>query len=349
MNNNYQIVSPSFKVHESTEFDENRRSDISIIERLPLKAPDETDERSPVSTFESKHESSVPTIEPEAQSYSDFPIISVEIDYCDSEISEIIVLDQLKEWQKHSRDEQLKESENEGMPTEWMLGVNASTHHENRRPESPLRKNRFWIPLAYTILGGIVGLAIAIACGLSFGEEETKEHQKIRRFENEKLGEISKNPGAGFNGFARENSLEKSLPSIVVPNRKERFSHKKMAVNSKNVQKRKNAVAAAKKNRSNRGLVGRRASVSSKIQKSPAQLSTTKKVIKPGYMTVDARPYAKIYVDKKEIGDTPIIKLKVSAGKHIVWAKCPDGQQQRLVVNVPSNSTVRRRLTRGRP
>jgi serine/threonine-protein kinase len=65
---------------------------------------------------------------------------------------------------------------------------------------------------------------------------------------------------------------------------------------------------------------------------------------KPGFLTLDARPYATIYLDGRKIGNTPIIEKQLTPGKHQVRAVSPDGTVRRFRVVIQSGETVRRRI-----
>ena len=64
-----------------------------------------------------------------------------------------------------------------------------------------------------------------------------------------------------------------------------------------------------------------------------------------GWLTVDSRPYATIFVDGKKVGLTPVLRLALPPGAHQVRAVLDDGRQQRFrVVIEPARETPRRRL-----
>jgi serine/threonine-protein kinase len=65
----------------------------------------------------------------------------------------------------------------------------------------------------------------------------------------------------------------------------------------------------------------------------------------PGYLTVDAAPYATVYVDGVKIGDTPIVKYALSPGKHKVRAVSSEaGDTWFFNVKIRPGKIVRRRL-----
>ncbi|HJZ85978.1 MAG TPA: serine/threonine-protein kinase [Polyangia bacterium] len=65
-----------------------------------------------------------------------------------------------------------------------------------------------------------------------------------------------------------------------------------------------------------------------------------------GYITIDSTPYATIYIDGKNVGDTPLFRLRLPAGRHAVRAVSPNGRVQNLTITVPSgHEAPARRLT----
>jgi len=64
-----------------------------------------------------------------------------------------------------------------------------------------------------------------------------------------------------------------------------------------------------------------------------------------GFLTIDSRPYATIYVDGKKIGETPLFRVKVAAGKRKITAVLPSGKSQSFTVTVlPGKDVPPRRL-----
>ena len=62
----------------------------------------------------------------------------------------------------------------------------------------------------------------------------------------------------------------------------------------------------------------------------------------PGTITIDSSPiYATIYVDGKRIGDTPLVKLELAPGRHVVRAVTESGasQELRVMINAGENSS----------
>ncbi len=65
----------------------------------------------------------------------------------------------------------------------------------------------------------------------------------------------------------------------------------------------------------------------------------------PGKLSIDARPWATIYLDGKKLGPTPIVGREVAAGDHTIRAVAEDGTEKTLRVRVEPGETVRRKVT----
>ncbi len=62
---------------------------------------------------------------------------------------------------------------------------------------------------------------------------------------------------------------------------------------------------------------------------------------KPGFITIDSTPvYAVIYIDGKKYGETPLVNIKLTAGKHSVRAVSPSGSTQNLSIHIESGKTA---------
>jgi serine/threonine-protein kinase len=70
-----------------------------------------------------------------------------------------------------------------------------------------------------------------------------------------------------------------------------------------------------------------------------------KKKEPPGKLSIDARPWATIYIDGKKIGPTPIVNRDVPAGDHTIRAVAEDGTEKTMRVRVEPGGTVRRKVT----
>ena len=60
----------------------------------------------------------------------------------------------------------------------------------------------------------------------------------------------------------------------------------------------------------------------------------------PGYYLVDSRPYARIYVDGKDHGETPLFRVPLPPGRHTVRAVLPDGRKQQFVIEIRSGQDL---------
>ncbi len=66
---------------------------------------------------------------------------------------------------------------------------------------------------------------------------------------------------------------------------------------------------------------------------------------KPGYFSVDSTPYATIYLDGRKLGITPLIRVRVPAGRHRVRAVTESGREQHFEIEVePGKTTPPRQL-----
>jgi hypothetical protein len=57
-------------------------------------------------------------------------------------------------------------------------------------------------------------------------------------------------------------------------------------------------------------------------------------------VSIDSTPFATIHLDGTRLGPTPIIKHKLSAGKHTIRATLPDGRKQTRTVRIESGRTA---------
>jgi serine/threonine-protein kinase len=65
----------------------------------------------------------------------------------------------------------------------------------------------------------------------------------------------------------------------------------------------------------------------------------------PGFVSIDSKPYATIFVDGKSVGETPLFKLSLTPGKHRVRAVSSGGGEQNFVVTVqPGKESPPKRL-----
>jgi len=54
----------------------------------------------------------------------------------------------------------------------------------------------------------------------------------------------------------------------------------------------------------------------------------------PGFVSIDSKPYATLFVDGKNVGETPVFKLQLAPGKHRVRAVSSAGGEQSFLLNV---------------
>jgi serine/threonine-protein kinase len=64
----------------------------------------------------------------------------------------------------------------------------------------------------------------------------------------------------------------------------------------------------------------------------------------PGRLSIDATPWATIYVDGARLGVTPLVGVAVPAGNHAIKAVTEDGRSQVVRVDVQPDGDVRRKL-----
>lgn len=62
---------------------------------------------------------------------------------------------------------------------------------------------------------------------------------------------------------------------------------------------------------------------------------------KPGTLSIDSTPYARIYVDGKLLDLTPILRRSIAAGRHRVRAVLVDGRSKELTVDVPAGRAAK--------
>lgn len=55
---------------------------------------------------------------------------------------------------------------------------------------------------------------------------------------------------------------------------------------------------------------------------------------RPGYLSIDSRPWATIYVDGKRLGPTPQLKKPLAPGKHRIRAVTEDGREQTRTITI---------------
>ncbi|HUQ02237.1 MAG TPA: serine/threonine-protein kinase [Kofleriaceae bacterium] len=60
----------------------------------------------------------------------------------------------------------------------------------------------------------------------------------------------------------------------------------------------------------------------------------------PGYYLVDSTPYARIFIDGKDHGETPLFRVALSPGKHQVKAVLGDGRKKQFTIDIKSGKDL---------
>ncbi len=60
----------------------------------------------------------------------------------------------------------------------------------------------------------------------------------------------------------------------------------------------------------------------------------------PGFYIVDSRPYARIFIDGKDHGETPLFRVPLAPGRHTVRAVLADGRSQQFTIDVRSGKDL---------
>jgi hypothetical protein len=60
----------------------------------------------------------------------------------------------------------------------------------------------------------------------------------------------------------------------------------------------------------------------------------------PGFITIDANPYAVIFIDGKKYGETPLVHISVPPGKHSVRAVSGSGGTRNFSIQIESGKTA---------
>jgi hypothetical protein len=77
------------------------------------------------------------------------------------------------------------------------------------------------------------------------------------------------------------------------------------------------------------------------IEEKPDSTSTAASTGEPGIFTLVTAPYAKVYLGKRYLGDTPLFKINLPVGKHTLRLVGPDGQSLRLPVEIKAGETTK--------
>ena len=73
----------------------------------------------------------------------------------------------------------------------------------------------------------------------------------------------------------------------------------------------------------------------------PAPRAPARPTGPPGFVTIDSTPvYAVIYVDGKNYGETPLVNLELSPGRHLVHAVAPSGATRDVRIAIESGKTA---------
>jgi serine/threonine-protein kinase len=60
----------------------------------------------------------------------------------------------------------------------------------------------------------------------------------------------------------------------------------------------------------------------------------------PGYYLVDSQPYARIFIDGKDYGETPLFRVPLAPGKHQVKAVLGDGRKKQFAIEIRSGKDL---------
>ncbi len=63
-----------------------------------------------------------------------------------------------------------------------------------------------------------------------------------------------------------------------------------------------------------------------------------------GFFTVDASPYAEIYIDGKKAGITPLVGVPLASGRHTIKAVAANGEVKRFRIRISPKKTTTRRV-----
>ena len=60
-----------------------------------------------------------------------------------------------------------------------------------------------------------------------------------------------------------------------------------------------------------------------------------------GTLLINSRPWSQVFVDGRPIGNTPITRHTLSAGRHVVELRTSDGRVQRRTITVRASEITR--------
>jgi hypothetical protein len=69
-----------------------------------------------------------------------------------------------------------------------------------------------------------------------------------------------------------------------------------------------------------------------------------KKIVRKGYLNIDSKPAAEVYVDGTYHGDTPV-RLKLRSGKHTIECRNPRYESYRETIKIVKGELSRRNIT----
>ena len=73
----------------------------------------------------------------------------------------------------------------------------------------------------------------------------------------------------------------------------------------------------------------------------PAAAAAAKPSGPPGFITIDSSPvYAVIYIDGKNFGETPLVRVELSPGRHVVHAVAPSGATRDVRIVIESGKVA---------
>ena len=68
---------------------------------------------------------------------------------------------------------------------------------------------------------------------------------------------------------------------------------------------------------------------------------TSQPVLAPGYLSINSSPWARVLVDGRAVGTTPQVRIRVTAGRHLLVLAREGFQTHSAWVTVPAGGTVR--------
>jgi eukaryotic-like serine/threonine-protein kinase len=81
--------------------------------------------------------------------------------------------------------------------------------------------------------------------------------------------------------------------------------------------------------------------VPSATRPTPAAVAAARPSGPPGFITIDSSPvYAVIYVDGKNYGETPLVRIELSPGRHVVHAVAPSGATRDVRIVIESGKVA---------